>query len=60
MDVNITQTRTCVCGRDVISITGRCGLCITDASVLFWRYIDGEITLAGFMRKLAVIRKPVR
>lgn len=45
MDVNIVQTEVCRCKREVISVSGRCGLCITEGAVAFWRYIDKEISL---------------
>ncbi len=52
MDIIIEQTEECVCGRQVISITGRCGLCIAEGSDALWDYINGKITFPGFMRRL--------
>ena len=52
IDIEIRQTRECVCGREIISITGRCGLCIKEGSDAFWDYINGKITFPGFMRRL--------
>lgn len=53
MDVKITQTEKCACGRAVPRIGGAsCGLCFTEGALLFSDFMNGHMTLAGFMRRL--------
>jgi hypothetical protein len=52
MDIVIVLTEKCVCKRQVISVTGRCGICIKEGSEAFWLYMDGKITFPSFMRRL--------
>lgn len=60
MDIKVTQTKTCACSRDVIGVNGTCAACVREGSEAFWKYIEGEITFAGFIRRLRASRKPVR
>ena len=57
MDIEITQTETCACGRDVIGVNGTCAQCVADGAAAFWALVDGKITVAGFMRRLRRNRK---
>ena len=52
MDIKIIQTEMCGCGRQVISVTGCCGICIREGAQAFWDLADGKITYPGFIRRL--------
>jgi hypothetical protein len=43
MDMEITQTKTCDCGRGIVSVTGVCGECIHEGAVAFWASMGMEI-----------------
>lgn len=52
MDIEIIQTETCVCGRAIIGIGGRCELCVQEGALAFWEYINGKISYSEYMRRL--------
>ena len=54
MDVKVTQTEMCACGRQVISVTGTCALCIAEGAALLWDFIESRITLQEFETRLRV------
>lgn len=45
MDVKVTQTEMCVCGREVIGVGGRCGTCVREGAEMFWMVVRGEMTV---------------
>lgn len=49
MDVRITQTETCACGRSVIGVSGVCDTCIHDGARVFWAFMAGTVTFGQFM-----------
>lgn len=50
--MNIAQAQGCSCGRQVISMSGACGLCIREGSDAFWLLMEGRLSPAGFYRRL--------
>lgn len=54
MEVHITQTRICKCGREVISMAGVCGLCAKEGAGLFWAYMAGKITFDHYMSRIKI------
>ena len=52
MEIEIVQTKVCVCGRKIISVTGRCSICISEGSKALARYLAGEISFPKYMREL--------
>jgi hypothetical protein len=57
MDMEITQTETCRCGRAVICVTGVCSMCISEGRELLELYLTGQITMVKYMRELRRVRK---
>jgi hypothetical protein len=52
MDIEITRTEPCICGRTVIGASGRCDACIREGRELLELYLTGKITMPAFVRRL--------
>jgi hypothetical protein len=52
MDIEVRQVKPCSCGRGIITMTGFCAACMKESADAFWAFVNGEITEAGFYRRL--------
>ena len=52
MDIEVKQVRMCACRREVIGVNGTCAICVREGSEAFWKYIEGDISYAGFVRRM--------
>ena len=46
------DTETCKCGRETVSITGRCGTCIAEGAAMLRAFLDGTMTFEEFMTEI--------
>jgi hypothetical protein len=57
MDIEVTYTDTCICGRNVVGASGRCAECIAEGRALLELYLTGKISMAKYVRELRRVRK---
>lgn len=52
MDIEITYTDPCICGRNVIGVSGRCAQCIAEGRALLELYLTGKISMSAYVHRI--------